>query len=150
MEKVNSYSERKMQSLITRPVFSLCLLFVWLLFSSNAWSQCYKVVKIDSTENHYLISVSEEGSFKGIIVSEKKVGKASKKGNAKIEIGQEYKFDLEKYRLLKFINRTAFETETSGKGGITIDGKVVWKASDDYELYQATNVQGLFYSEKIK
>jgi hypothetical protein len=145
MEKVNYYSEKKMQSRIKHTAPSICLLFILLLSFTKAHSQSFKVVKIDTTANHYLIFITKGDSLKGIIVSEKKTISKSKKTAVKIETGQEYKLDLEKYRLLKFMNKTSFETETSGKGGITVDGVVVWRVSDNYGLYETKNLRGLFY-----
>ncbi|MDI9363577.1 MAG: hypothetical protein QM541_01405 [Flavobacterium sp.] len=127
---------------------SLCILLILLLSSSHGYSQSFKIAKIDSTTNYYLVSISEGDSNKGIIVSKKKVVKGNRKANTKIETGQMYRLDLEKYRLLKFINRTSFETETSGKGGIAIDGVVVWKPSDGYGLYETADLQGLLYAKK--
>ena len=108
-----------MPNRINNSALAICLLSILLLFFSRANSQSYKVLKIDSTARHYLISITDGESIKGIIVSAK-VGKP-KKSCVKVEIGYEYDLALEKYMLRKFINKTSAE------------------------LYETSSLQGLFY-----
>jgi hypothetical protein len=144
MARVNRYLEKEMQGQ-GKLMISICLLFILFLSSVRASSQSFSIAKIDSTSNHYLIYISAGDSLKGIIVSKKKVAKGNGNTIKKIKTGQEYKLKLEKYRLLRFINRTSFDTET---GGVAIDGVAIWKPSCNYELYETRDLQGLFYRKR--
>ncbi|WP_118973649.1 hypothetical protein [Taibaiella koreensis] len=124
---------------------------IWLIavaFMSNG--QKIKVLKIDSTAKHYLITVSGKDTINGIIISKRipdsKEKRLSKK-KMKIVVGNEYTISLREKLIYKLLNKKAFEIETDMQGAILVDDKDVWKAGDKHKLYETDDLIGLFVKQ---
>ncbi len=121
-------------------IFKLLLLI--LISNYKIYSQeceSYKVMEIDSTKSYYLILVNKN-EIKSLIVSSKK----RTKPNNRISISKSFYFKLLKSNLTKDFPINLTSTSTS----LIIEGKVIWRNKDDFNVYTTKNLKGLNYVKK--
>lgn len=115
------------------------LVFFTVIFNIDIHSQkceTYEVMKIDSTKQHYIISVEKQGE-KSLILSLKR--KVKKKDI--IVVGNSYRFKLSK-------NDWTQRFPPDLPNTLVIDGKAIWDNNDDYKVYSTKNLRGLKYVKK--
>lgn len=116
--------------------------FSTILYSqnSNEKSKKYKVIKIDSTENNYLIYVKKRKEKYLIISLNENISEKIKATHKKLRKNKKYKFKLKLFDV-KF-------TSMLEDNSVSVDSKVVWKKEDDFNLYLTRNLIGLHYLRK--
>ncbi|WP_411032055.1 hypothetical protein [Spongiimicrobium sp. 3-5] len=132
--------------MMIRNLFFLMLFFVCssfnMLFSQNC-DKKYEVVKIDSTEGNYLVHI-KRAKEKLLLISSKEDVRINNKIQMgdRIKVGGKYKFKLSEYDI-KFASIPP-EMDQS----LSIDGKMIWKKGDDFNLFVSKSLAGLYYIRK--
>ena len=111
-------------------------LLIKTFHSSAQISGEFKVLKIDSTSNFYLINVKNK-KLKGLILIPKNDSLEDKQ-QSKIEVGKQYVLTLLLNSLTRGIPSTASPQ-------IAIDNKVIWKTGDNFMVYFTDDIRRLFY-----
>lgn len=121
--------------------FLTVLLFVCLcnFISYGQISGEFKISKIDSTFNFYLINVKSR-KIKGLILVSKN-DTLINKIQSKIQVGKEYKLTLFKNSLTRGIQNTSSPQ-------ISVDEKIIWKTGDDFTIYFSDDIENLYYIRK--
>jgi hypothetical protein len=127
-----------MKKKISQLVVNSAVLLMSALWSSNhLYSQDienYKVDKIDSTKNYYLIYVQKDKPY--LIVSPK--SSIADKSLKKIVIQDQYKLRLFPNNLTRGISRSYSPT-------ISVDGQTIWQTGDKFEVVFTKQLNGLYY-----
>lgn len=93
----------------------------------------YKIIKIDSTKNNYIIDIKNKTNIYFRIISEKNLEIDSKKCH-KIRLNKKYKLKL-------------LFTEPIFSGGkevsVEVDDKIIWKDGDNFRISYTNNLLGL-------
>ncbi|WP_289659938.1 hypothetical protein [Flavobacterium panacagri] len=116
-------------------LMSIFLLLQTFQSSAQIYGE-FKVLKIDSTPNFYLINVKNK-KWKGLILTPKNDSLEDKK-QCKIELGKRYVLTLLLNSLTRGIPSTASPQ-------IAIDNKVIWKTGDNFMVYFTDDIRRLFY-----
>jgi hypothetical protein len=130
-----------MRNIYYKTVTSIVLcLFSTLLYSqnNNEKSEKYKVIKIDSTKNNYLVYVKKREKKYLIISLKTNITNKIKPEYKKIEKNKKYELDLK-----------LFDVKLTGMiedNTVSVDSKVVWKKGDDFDLYITKSLIGLYYA----
>ena len=116
------------------------VLLNFTFLSVNAQSQdekLYRVVKIDSTENNYIINL-EENEIRYVVISQKSRKRRKKK---RIVLGKEYRLNLVEFNL-------AGKFQLDKNLSIVIDDKIIWEKGDNFKLYFCDDIKGLYLKRK--
>jgi len=120
----------------------IILLFSVLSFTvgyevSSQECNLYEVIKIDSTDNYFLITLEKEKEVFLVVSSKKRIKKRKE-----IKVKESYCFKLTVHNWQSEMPRNL--TNVS----IAIEDKVIWSSEDNYNLYQTKNLKGLNYKKK--
>ena len=116
-----------------KTLFILAMCAILCNYSSYGQiSDKFKITKIDSTSNFYLI-YAKSFKIKGLILISK-TDSLEKKGQNKIIVGEKYKLTLYKNSLTRGVT-----SNLSPK--ISVDNKVIWKTEDDFEVYLTDDIE---------
>ena len=127
--------------------FFLTITFLLLISSKlNAQEEEYFVSKIDSTNKVYLITIKNK-DFKGVIISDKKNCNYCN-GVKKIRTGYNYKLDIRKHDIIKFVNVPYLKVNSKGIPDITYEGINICELNADCIVYQSNNLCGLHIVNK--
>src|SRR5690606_21811707 len=99
----------------------------------------YEVIKIDSTDNYFLITLEKEKETFLVISSKKRI-----KSRKAIKVKESYYFKLAEHKWQSEIPRNLIDIPKS----IAIGDKVIWSSEGNYSLYQTKNLKGLNYIKK--
>lgn len=116
------------------------LLIIFIIAFSFVYSNAqeskkekYRIIKIDSTNNNYIIDIKNNSNQLFRIISEKNLEIDSKKCH-KIRLNKKYKLKL-------------LFTEPIFSGGIEasveVDDKIAWKDGDNFRISYTNNLLGL-------
>ncbi len=114
----------------------LSISFVFQMNAQEVKPASYKVIKIDSTKNSYIIDIENKKCNKSFrLISEKKLNSSNQ--CKKILVDKYYKFNL-----------LFFETVIAdGKEVNTvIDDKLVWQEGDKFKICTTSDLVGICYN----
>jgi hypothetical protein len=126
--------KKKINLLVQNNFFSLIILLLCTTVMHSQDCNKYKVEKIDSTQNNYLVYL--KASKPPLLVSPKV--SAPNKDSKKIIISNKYEFCIYENTLNKGIPKNMSPS-------ISIDGETIWKTGDKHRVAFTKQLAGLYY-----